>query len=202
MLLTNNLSFARSTKNIFENISFSIAPGKIIQIKGNNGSGKTTFIKTILHILKPASGEIFWSGKNINKNIFEYYSNTTFIMDKCSSSSNLTVMDNIIFWKNLNSSKISKEQISLLLHKLNLKKYLKTKIFQLSSGEIKKLELLRLIIEQKKFWVIDEPYNHLDEQSINILNETFKDHIRNNGFVLFASHYDPLINNIEIINFS
>ena len=39
----------------------------------------------------------------------------------------------------------------------------------LSSGEIKKLELLRLILEQKKLWILDEPYNHLDSLSIETI---------------------------------
>ena len=72
----------------------------------------------------------------------------------------------------------------------------------LSSGEVKKLELLRLILEQKKIWILDEPYNHLDESSIEILNQTFVDHTNNDGIILFASHYNPLVNNLEILEFS
>ena len=72
----------------------------------------------------------------------------------------------------------------------------------LSSGEKKKLELLRLILEQKKLWILDEPFNHLDDLSIEILNQTFLDHIKNGGMILFASHYDPAINNIETLNFN
>ena len=72
----------------------------------------------------------------------------------------------------------------------------------LSSGEIKKLELLRLIIEQKKLWVLDEPYNHLDERSIAILNQTFLDHAKKNGMILFASHLTPNIDNMNQINFN
>ena len=71
----------------------------------------------------------------------------------------------------------------------------------LSSGEKKKLELLRLIIEQKKIWILDEPYNHLDDASIEILNQTFIDHVEKNGIILFASHFQPIISNLEIINF-
>jgi heme exporter protein A len=72
----------------------------------------------------------------------------------------------------------------------------------LSSGEIKKLELLRLIFEQKKLWVLDEPYNHLDDTSIKILNQTFIDHAKNDGIVIFASHFEPDISDLEIINFN
>ena len=53
----------------------------------------------------------------------------------------------------------------------------------------KKLELLRLIIEQKKLWILDEPYNHLDDLSIEIINQTFIDHVNNDGIILFTSHY-------------
>ena len=53
----------------------------------------------------------------------------------------------------------------------------------LSAGERKKLELLRLILEKKKLWILDEPYNHLDDLSIEILNQTFVDHSNNNQAV-------------------
>ena len=71
----------------------------------------------------------------------------------------------------------------------------------LSSGELKKLELLRLILEQKKLWILDEPYNHLDDLSINILNQTFIDHKNKDGVILFTSHLNPNIDNLEVINF-
>ena len=199
MLLINNLSFSRNETKIFENLNLSLSNKKIIQIKGRNGSGKTTFLKVILNILEPKSGEIIWKGKNVKKNIFDFYSQTTFIMDNNTSTRELSVEDNINFWRGLSSSKLNNEEIFELLNKLNIEKYYKTKVMYLSSGERKKLELIRLILEQKKLWVLDEPFNHLDDLSIEILNQTFLDHINNDGMILFASHYDPMINNLETL---
>jgi len=199
MLLINNLSFSRNETKIFENLNLSLSNKKIIQIKGRNGSGKTTFLKVILNILEPNNGEIIWKGKNIKKNIFDFYKQTTFIMDNNTSTRELSVEDNINFWRGLSSSKLNNEEIFELLNKLNIEKYYKTKVMYLSSGERKKLELIRLILEQKKLWVLDEPFNHLDDLSIEILNQTFLDHINNDGMILFASHYDPMINNLEIL---
>ena len=199
MLLINNLSFSRNETKIFENLNLSLSNKKIIQIKGRNGSGKTTFLKVILNILEPNSGEIIWKGKNIKKNIFDFYSQTTFIMDKNTSTRDLSVEDNIDFWKGLSSSKLNNEEILGLLKKLNIEKYYKTKVMYLSSGERKKLELLRLVFEQKKLWLLDEPFNHLDELSIEILNQTFLDHINNDGMILFASHFNPIISNLETL---
>ena len=199
MLLINNLSFSRNETKIFENLNLSLSNKKIIQIKGRNGSGKTTFLKVILNILEPNNGEIIWKGKNIKKNIFDFYKQTTFIMDNNTSTRELSVEDNINFWRGLSSSKLNNEEIFELLNKLNIEKYYKTKVMYLSSGERKKLELIRLILEQKKLWVLDEPFNHLDDLSIEILNQTFLDHINNDGMILFASHYDPMINNLETL---
>ena len=199
MLLINNLSFSRNKTKIFENMSLSLSNNEIIQIKGKNGSGKTTFLKVILYILEPNSGEIIWKGKNIKKNIFDFYKQTTFIMDNNTSTRELSVKDNINFWKGLSSSRLSNKEIFKLLKKLDIEKYYNTKVMYLSSGERKKLELLRLILEQKKLWVLDEPFNHLDELSIEILTQTFSDHVNNDGMILFASHFNPIINNLETV---
>lgn len=201
MLLINNLSFFRNNIKIFEDLNLSLGNGQIIQIKGKNGSGKTTFLQVILNILETKTGEIFWQGKNIKKNLFNFYNETTFIMDQNTSTRTLTVLDNIKFWKGLSSSKLSKDEILLLLKTFNIEKYKNTRVMYLSSGEIRKLELLRLILEQKKLWILDEPYNHLDDNSIEILNQTLVDHTNKDGIVLFASHFNPSIKKLETINF-
>lgn len=202
MLLINNLSFSRNKTKIFENLNLSLNNKGMMQIKGKNGSGKTTFLKVILNILEPNSGEIIWNGKNIKKNIFDFYNQTTFIMDNNTSTRELSVQDNINFWKGLSSSKLNNDEIFKLLKKLDIEQYYKTRVMLLSSGERKKLELLRLILEQKKLWVLDEPFNHLDDLSIEILNQTFLDHINSDGMILFASHFDPNISNLETLEFN
>ena len=200
MLLINNLSFSRNDNVIFENLNLSLSNRSITQIRGKNGSGKTTLLEVILNFLECKTGEIFWEGKNIKKNIFNFYNQTTFIMDHNTCTRKMTVLDNINFWNGLSSSKLNKDEILLLLETFNIQKYQNTKTMYLSSGEIKKLELLRLILEQKKLWILDEPYNHLDELSIEILNQTFIDHINKNGVILFTSHLNPSIDNLRVVD--
>ena len=200
MLLINNLSFSRDGNIIFENLNLSLSNRSITQIRGKNGSGKTTLLNLVLNFLESKTGEIFWEGKNVNKNIFNFYNQTTFIMDHNTCTRRMTVLDNINFWNGLSSSKLTKNEIVLLLETFNIQRYQNTKTMYLSSGEIKKLELLRLILEQKKLWILDEPYNHLDDLSIEILNQTFIDHINKDGIILFTSHLNPIINNLEVVD--
>ena len=200
MLLVNNLKFERSEKVIFENIHIAASSGKIVFVKGNNGTGKTTLLKTLVNILEPNEGDIFWMGKKIKNNIFNFYSETTLIMDKATSSLEMTVIENINFWKQITLSQIKYEEIFNLLEMLRIDQYLKKQTMYLSLGEIKKLELTRLILEQKKLWILDEPYIGLDKNSMKIMNETFIDHVSNNGIIIFSSNYEPDLKNLEIIS--
>tara|TARA_Y100001970_G_C14048098_1_gene757411 strand:- start:402 stop:1025 length:624 start_codon:yes stop_codon:yes gene_type:complete len=199
MLLANNLSFNRNNRKIFDNLDIAIAPKKIIHIKGRNGIGKTTLIKILVNMIIPDTGEIYWNGKNIKKNISEYYDSLTYIMDKNTSKNEMTVIENINFWIKINSSEIKSNELDAILKFLLLEPYKNTQTNFLSAGEIKKLELCRLIIEEKKLWILDEPYVGLDESMKEIINETFNNHIDNNGMIIFSSHFNPELKNMDTL---
>jgi len=199
MLLANNLSFQRNDKKIFKDLNISLSPKKIIHLRGRNGIGKTTLIKILVNMLLPSTGDIYWKGKNIKKNLNEFFNNLTYIMDICTSKNEMTVIENIKFWKKLFSSPIESKEIDAIINLLLLENYKNTKVNYLSTGEIKKLELCRLVIEQKKLWILDEPYVGLDELTIDLINETFRNHIANGGMIIFSSHNNPELQNMETI---
>ncbi|PPR46045.1 MAG: Cytochrome c biogenesis ATP-binding export protein CcmA [Alphaproteobacteria bacterium MarineAlpha5_Bin8] len=200
MLLANNLSFRRENQTIFNSLDLSLSPKKIIHLYGNNGVGKTTLIKILADVLNSDSGEIYWNGKNIKKNTYEYFSNLTYIMDSNTSNNQMSVIENINYWTKLFSSNIKSTELESVLKMLFLNTKKDIKAENLSRGEIKKLELIRLVIEKKKFWLLDEPYSGLDNDSIVLINETFRNHLNSNGMIIFASHYCPEIPNIETID--
>lgn len=194
MLLVQDLSLERSGKQIFNNINLSLSPSKIVVLKGKNGSGKTSLLKTILNLLEPSSGSIYWKGKILNKNLNDFYKNITYVADKTSSLKQLSVFENIKIWKKIFLSDVSYEQLNDILSILKLQVYINAKVNNLSLGEIKKLELLRLIIENRKVWILDEPFTNLDGESINMMEQTFQDHRNNGGSIIFSSHQEPQLN--------
>ena len=191
MIIVKDLSVERLDKKIFENINLSLTSGCITILKGKNGSGKTTLLKTILNIIEPSAGSIYWKGKLLKKNLYDFYNNITYIADKTSSLTKLTVKDNINIWKKIFSSNINDSQIETALKTLKLENYLNRKVETLSLGETKKLEFLRLIIENKKLWILDEPLSSLDEDSIELMKQTFEDHCSKEGSIIFSSHHNP-----------
>ena len=200
MLLANNLSYKYTEKYLFQNLDISVLPKKIIQIRGKNGVGKTTLIKILSNIIVPNTGDIYWNGKNIYKNTNYYFNNLSLILDTNTSKNELTVYENIKFWIALFSSSIVDNEINALLEMLNLINYKNTLVKKLSYGEKRKLEISRLIIEKKQLWIFDEPYLGLDETTIDIFNETLKNHTQSEGMVVFSSHYHLEVQGVDTID--
>ena len=191
MLIVKDLSIERLDKKIFENINLSLTPGNITILKGKNGSGKTTLLKAILNLIEPSFGSIFWKGKLLKRNLYDFYNHATYIADTTSSLRKLTIKDNVNIWKKFFISNINDDQIEIALKTLKLDNYLNKKVGTLSFGETKKLEFLRLIIENKKVWILDEPLSNLDEDSIELMKQTFEDHSSKEGSIIFSSHQNP-----------
>ena len=194
MILVKDLSIERSNKKIFENVNLSLGSGKIILLKGKNGSGKTTLLKALLNLIEPSSGAIYWKGKLLKKNLYNFFNHVTYIADRTSSLSKLSVQENIKIWKKIFLSNISNSQVENILKTLKLDIYLDQKVYSLSFGETKKLEFLRLIIENKKIWILDEPLSNLDDESIDVIGQTFEDHRSKEGSIIFSSHQESEIN--------
>ena len=200
MILVKDLSIERSSKKIFENVNLSLGSGKIILLKGKNGSGKTTLLKALLNLIEPSSGAIYWKGKLLKKNLYNFFNHVTYIADRTSSLSKLSVQENIKIWKKIFLSNISNSQVENILKTLKLDIYLNQKVNSLSFGETKKLELLRLIIENKKIWILDEPLSNLDDDTIDIIGQTFEDHRSKEGSIIFSSHQESKIKISEEIH--
>ncbi len=200
MLIVKDLSIERIDKKIFENINLSLSPGNITILKGKNGSGKTTLLKAILNLIEPSFGSIYWKGKLLKKNLYDFYNHVTYIADTTSSLRKLTIKDNVNIWKKFFISNINDAQIETALKTLKLDIYLNKKVGTLSFGETKKLEFLRLIIENKKVWILDEPLSNLDEDSTELMKQTFEDHCSKEGSIIFSSHQNPGIYVTEEIN--
>ena len=200
MIIVKDLCIERLDKKIFENINLSLTPGNITILKGKNGSGKTTLLKAILNLIEPSFGSIYWKGKLLKKNLYDFYNHATYIADTTSSLRKLTIKDNINIWKKFFISNINDAQIETALKTLKLDNYLNKKVGTLSFGETKKLEFLRLIMENKKVWILDEPLSNLDEDSIELMKQTFEDHCNKEGSIIFSSHQNPGIYVTEEIN--
>ena len=180
--------FRRNKRLIFHNFNLKLAKSQIIILIGENGVGKSSLFDLSVGILKPEKGVIKINEIPINEIDQKKKDLFTYLPHKDSLKDYLTVEENLINWLELVDIKIRKEKLlnSLKFFKLNnLKNNL---IGNLSQGQRKKVSLTKLLLSKCNLWILDEPFNGLDIDSINKTKKMICNHKANGGSVLLASH--------------
>ena len=190
-LTIKNLACKRGSNLVFEKISFEIKSGQTFLIKGSNGSGKTSLIRTIAGFIKPHEGEIFFDNRNDNDHF-------QFIGEKNALKYNLSVKNNIILWSLLFNASIDIDDF-LKIFKLN--SFINQDVATLSDGQKKRLSLSRLFLDKKTVWLLDELYVFLDEQNTIDLNNKILKFNQEGGIVIVTSNIEidfPFIERISL----
>ena len=164
---------------VISNFSYVFTKGQKIGIFGDNGSGKSTFLNIITGQLAPDSGTVV-VGENTK---FGYYTQSPVFAD-----TNLTVLEYIketAEHMTLNNGK-KKVSATKFLEEFGFEgKIQHSPISTLSGGERKRLYLVRLLLENPNFLVLDEPTNDFDIFTMNILEQFLEQY---EGCLLLVSH--------------
>ncbi|MBP5445729.1 MAG: ATP-binding cassette domain-containing protein [Acholeplasmatales bacterium] len=176
-----DVSFSYGKKLVLDNINLTINRGDFILFLGQNGSGKSTTVKLILNYLKGEKGLI-----ERKYNDYCYMPEKTILPDYISIGEFLYDLSYIS--KNCNYEKY--------LEIFNMEK--SALIGSLSKGNKQKVALIQLLMEDKDLYVLDEPTNGLDQESINILIKLLKEKNKQGKTVIVVTHYRKLFQRWKI----
>ena len=185
-----SINLSRNKKIIFKNFCLKIISNKIVTLIGRNGSGKTSLLEMIVGLLKPESGTIKINNISIEEVGERKRDQFIYIPHQDALKEDLTIYENLQIWANIANVNLSKELFEKSLDYFSLSEIKHILVGKLSEGQKKKIALTKLLLINCSLWILDEPFNSLDKESVEILKKLFLSHKRNGGVVLFASHID------------
>ena len=183
-----HLSRRYGRQYIFSDVNLIVSPAKTIVLKGNNGAGKTTFLKVLSTRLRPTSGSAKGFGFDIKKEASEVRKQTAYLSVLGGNYQNLTALENLKFALKLSKVEFSKEQLLDRLEHVGLIDAKNKMVREFSSGMKKRLSIAKLISVDAKLWLLDEPFAALDSEGKNLVDDLIIRAKKEQRTVIIASH--------------
>jgi len=183
-------------KTLISEANTGLNLGEVCLLIGNNGVGKTTLIKSILHQIPLLSGEILIQGLNIKSlSVKEIAEKIAVVFSKSVVPQNYTVEDLISLGKYIyypfyfELKKEDRNEVLHIIQELDLAQYQNTLLKNLSDGNLQKAFIGRALTQNSPIIILDEPTTHLDEKNKIIILKTLRKLAKEQQkLILFSSH--------------
>jgi len=198
-LRANALTCVRGERTLFTGLDLEVSAGEWLHVRGENGIGKTSLLRLLSGLTKPAAGEIFWNEQLISADPSEYYRNLLFLGHRDSLKEDLTALENLSIATALDGIVVTEDEILLALHRFGLRGREDLPVNCLSAGQKRRVLLARLLLRQAKLWILDEPFNALDVRAVEMLSELILEHIASGGMAIMTSHQEIPMPNGRVV---
>jgi heme exporter protein A len=192
MLCAEHLGLGRGQRLIINGLAFEIGPGWALQIHGSNGCGKTTLLRALAGLLPPAAGSVRWRGLNVLSQPERFRRERAYVGHSNGLSDDLTVLENLRFAALLGvgpaglcSARLHERDV---LETADLWPLRHARLGSLSQGQRRRVALVRVMLERKPLWLLDEPAEALDDTAQAWLCAALADHMEEGGIVVATTH--------------
>ena len=193
MLIAQDLACLRGDRMLFKQIGFTLNPGGLMYVLGENGSGKSSLLRMICGLLAPELGAISWQGKPIKQASEDYLSNLTYIGHLNGLKDDLTSMENLQISARLAGEQVDEQAALHALTAIGIARCAKLPVGVLSQGQKRRVALARLWLSHASLWVLDEPFAALDASSVLTLATCISAHMARGGMTIITTHQDVVI---------
>ena len=193
-IIINNVNKTIKGIEILKNVSLEMKSGKIYGLQGVNGSGKTMLMRAICGLIRTDNGEIKINDKIIGKDL-EFPESVGVLIEKPGLIDNYTAMQNLKLLADIRK-KTTDQELREFLIKLKLDPDDKRKVKKFSLGMRQKVGIAQAFIDNPDLLILDEPFNALDSEAVDILKTLLKEYINEDRIILLSCHSREILEEV------
>ncbi len=187
MLELRGITKSYGGRRVLDDISFTVAPGRLTGFVGGNGAGKTTTMRIVLGVLADDGGSVWLDGHPLtsaDRRRFGYMPEERGLYPK------MKVLEQIVYLARLHGySKAEAEaEATELLVKLGLGERLGDNVETLSLGNQQRAQIAAALVHDPKVLILDEPFSGLDPIAVDVVAGVLQERAARGTAVLFSSH--------------
>jgi len=169
-----NIACLRGGRLLFEGLSLTVGAGEALLLEGPNGIGKSSLLRMIAGLLRPAAGTITVAGRMA-------LSDENLALDRDRS-----LIKALLLWAEIDGN--GETEVATALDRLALAHLADIPVRMLSTGQRRRASLARVLASGAPIWLLDEPLNGLDSASAANMGAIMEHHLAQGGTILAASH--------------
>lgn len=185
LLAVHDLTVARGGMRAVEGVSFALGAGEALILRGPNGIGKTTLLRTVAGLQPPVAGQV-----ETGPDAIAYAAHADGLKTA------LSVAENLRFWAKV----FGADQVEAAIVAMNLGGLEDRPAASLSAGQKRRLGLARLLVTGRPVWVLDEPTVSLDTASVALFGQVVRAHLAAGGAALMATHIDLGLDEARVLD--
>jgi heme exporter protein A len=182
-LTVDSLSCRRDGRIVFADLSFTLGPGEVRLLRGPNGIGKSSLLRTLAGLVPPASGHVTLDGLT-PRDADAWAERIAYAGHLDAIKPQLTVAENLAFWARLHGT----PSIAAALEAFDLGLLADRPAHACSAGQKRRLGLARLLLARRDLWLLDEPTVGLDAAAVVRFGAAVAAHAAAGGMALVATH--------------
>jgi heme exporter protein A len=177
LLSVASLALTRGDRRLFAGVDFAVGPGELLLLRGPNGAGKSSLLLALAGVLRPEAGRIERGDEPLH--LLGHLSGV---------KARLTLAENLRFWRAVNGPNGIAAETAL--ERVGLGGLGAIEAGHLSAGQTRRLALARLLVSDRRIWLLDEPTASLDVSGDALVVALIAERLRTGGAVIAATHHD------------